>query len=161
MSAAARMLIESLTARALTLAVAESCTGGFICHLLTNVPGSSKAFLGGVVAYDNAAKTALLRVPEADIASSGSDSAEVALAMARGAREAFGARVGLGVTGIAGPGGGTAEKPTGAVFLAVVSAAGPAAVVREHFPGGRARYKQSTAERALRLVREHIDADAR
>jgi nicotinamide-nucleotide amidase len=105
-----------------TIALAESCTGGLIAARLTDIPGISSAFLGGVVAYSNGAKTALLGVPSELIAAHGAVSAEVAQAMAEGARQRFGADMGLSVTGIAGPGGGTPEKPVGLVYLGLATA---------------------------------------
>lgn len=114
------LLIE----RQLTLAVAESCTGGLAAELLTRTPGSSRFFLGGVVAYANQVKTELLGVPEALLAKHGAVSAEVAQAMASGARARFGADIGLAFTGIAGPGGGSEQKPVGLVHWAVATARG-------------------------------------
>lgn len=102
------------------LAVAESCTGGLITHLLTNVPGSSAWFLGGVTAYANAVKANVLGVPEELIIAHGAVSAQVALAMASGVRDLLDADMALAVSGIAGPGGGTPEKPVGTVWMAWV-----------------------------------------
>ena len=108
-----------LAERGLTLAIAESCTGGLAAELLTRIPGSSRYFLGGVVAYANEAKTALLDVPAALIAEHGAVSAEVARAMAEGVRQRLGADLGLAFTGIAGPDGGSADKPVGLVHWAL------------------------------------------
>lgn len=102
------------------LAVAESCTGGLIAHLLTNVPGSSAWFLGGVTAYSNAVKAKVLGVPEDLIIAHGAVSREVVLAMANGVRDLLAADVALAVSGVAGPGGGTPEKPVGTVWMAWV-----------------------------------------
>jgi len=113
-----------LRERRLTLALAESCTAGLVAHRVTNVPGSSAYFLGGVVAYANAAKEALLGVPRALLERHGAVSEEVAAAMAEGARRAFGAAVAVATTGIAGPGGGTPEKPVGTVCLGLAAADG-------------------------------------
>jgi nicotinamide-nucleotide amidase len=110
---------ELLRARGLTVALAESCTGGLVGHRLTNVPGSSAWFVGGVVAYANAAKAALLGVREATLAAHGAVSDETAAEMAAGVRRALGARLGLATTGIAGPDGGTAGKPVGTVHVAL------------------------------------------
>ncbi|HET6275455.1 MAG TPA: competence/damage-inducible protein A [Candidatus Cybelea sp.] len=113
-----------LQARGLTLAVAESCTGGRIAAALTGVPGSSRSFAGGVVAYANAAKIELLGVERATLERAGAVSDEVACAMAGGVRARFGADIGLATTGIAGPDGGTPEKPVGLVWIAIADGAG-------------------------------------
>jgi nicotinamide-nucleotide amidase len=130
--------------RGLKIAVGESCTGGLIASRLTDVPGSSKYFELGVVAYGNRAKIDLLGVPEALIDSHGAVSEPVALAMAVG--------VGIGVTGIAGPGGGSDRKPVGTVAVGVVGPAGER--VRTYlFPGGREQIKAFAAQAALDGVR--------
>lgn len=150
----ATRLVALLSDRGLTLAVAESCTGGLIGSLITDVPGSSACFLGGIVPYSNDAKEALLEVPKQTMVQYGSVSAETALAMARGARERFGSDIAVGVTGITGPGGGTAEKPVGLVHIAVL---GPAAAFREEryvWNGDRVENKRQSAEGALRLLLE-------
>lgn len=113
---------EVLLQRGWTLAVAESCTGGGVGHRLTHTPGSSRYFLGGVIAYDNALKTRLLGVSSRTLATHGAVSSQCAHEMAAGVRRATGARLGLSVTGVAGPGGGTAQKPVGLVFVGI---AGP------------------------------------
>jgi nicotinamide-nucleotide amidase len=117
-------LAELLLAQGRTIALAESCTGGLIAARLTAIAGISASFLGGVVAYANEAKTALLGVPGELLARHGAVSAEVAEAMAAGARRRVGADLGLSVTGIAGPGGGTPEKPVGLVYLGLATAEG-------------------------------------
>jgi len=153
--------IEAYTGRLLTraglsLAVAESCTGGLLGHQLTNMPGSSAYFLGGVIAYDDSAKTNLLGVLAETIKEKGAVSAECALEMARGARRIFGADLALSVTGIAGPGGGTAEKPVGTVYIAL---AGPSVETVEHFcwQSDRAGNKQLSVEAALRMLTDHLE----
>ena len=103
----------------LTLAVAESCTGGLLGHLITNVPGSSAWFKGGVVAYDNGVKRTILKVHADTLKKYGAVSEQVARQMALGVQKRLGAEIGVGVTGIAGPSGGTAKKPVGTVFIAV------------------------------------------
>ena len=113
----AEIVLDACRARGLSLAAAESCTGGLVAAGLTSVPGSSEVFRGGVVAYDDRVKVEQLGVPEEILAAHGAVSAETAEAMAAGARTAFGADVAVSVTGIAGPGGGTPEKPVGLVFL--------------------------------------------
>ena len=136
-----------------TLVTAESCSGGLIAHRVTNVSGSSEYFLGGVVAYSNKAKVQLLRVPKADLAAHGAVSEQVARHMAEGVRRRFRADYGIGVTGIAGPQGGTPEKPVGLVFIAV-AAPEATAVLRNHFHGTRSAIKEETAERALKMLLE-------
>ncbi|HET7551830.1 MAG TPA: competence/damage-inducible protein A [Gemmatimonadaceae bacterium] len=115
----AAVVLDLCRERSLTIAIAESCTGGLIGARLTAVPGSSDVFVGGVVAYANSIKQSMLGVPEELIRRVGAVSEEVAKAMAAGARERTGADVGIAVTGIAGPGGGSAEKPVGTVWVAV------------------------------------------
>ncbi len=117
-------LVAALLHKGQTLAVAESCTGGLVASRITAIPGVSPVFLGGVVSYANSAKVDLLGVPPGSIASHGAVSEEVAHAMAEGARSRFGADFGLAITGIAGPTGGTPEKPVGLVYVAVASASG-------------------------------------
>ena len=128
------LVLELLRERGLTLATAESCTGGLVASRLTAIPGASDVFLGSVVAYSNSVKAAQLGVPEEMLATFGAVSAETAAAMAEGARERLGADVAVSVTGVAGPGGGTPEKPVGLVFI---HAAGPQGErrLRLDFPG--------------------------
>ena len=113
-----KTVAERCRALSLRLAVAESCSGGLIAHRLTNIPGISECFLGGVVSYANSAKTALLGVPAEMIAAKGAVSEEVARAMVTGVCSRLSADVGVAVTGIAGPGGGTPDKPVGTVWMA-------------------------------------------
>ena len=141
-----------LERRGLTLAVAESCTGGLLGGRITAVPGSSSYFLGGVIAYANAVKVRRLGVPSRLLARHGAVSAECASAMAYGVRRETSASLGIAVTGIAGPEGGTAEKPVGTVFVAV-SGPGRAETVRRldvHGPRDNVRSRAVTA--ALRLA---------
>lgn len=112
---------QALAQAGRTVAVGESCTGGGICEALTSTPGSSAYFLGGVVAYGNRSKTRDLGVDPSLLDRHGAVSEEVAVAMAEGARRRFGAEIGVGATGIAGPAGGTPEKPVGTVFLGLSS----------------------------------------
>jgi nicotinamide-nucleotide amidase len=144
----ARLLLQ----RRLTIAVAESCTGGLVAARLTERPGSSAYVLGGVVAYADAAKTGVVGVPAALIIRVGSVSTEVAEALADGARERFGADIGIGVTGVAGPGGGTDEKPVGLVCFCV-SSASARLVRRVQLPGSRADVRDRSTTVALHLVR--------
>lgn len=144
-----------LRGRRLTVATAESCTGGLISHRLTNVPGSSDYVRGGVAAYANEAKIALLGVDGETLAREGAVSEAVARQMAEGARRAFGADVAVSTTGIAGPGGATPGKPVGLVFIAVADAAGT--ICRElRASGGREYIKNWTSQVALDLLRRRL-----
>jgi nicotinamide-nucleotide amidase len=144
-------VIALLTERGLTVAVAESCTGGLLSGRLTERGGSSAYFLGGVAAYANTAQTSVVGVPAALIESKGAVSVEVARALADGARERFGADLGVGITGVAGPGGGTAEKPVGFVCFSVSSAAG--ALTRSvQLPGSRSDVRGRSTTVALHLL---------
>jgi competence/damage-inducible protein CinA-like protein len=146
------IVLDACRERGLTLATAESCTGGLVAARLTSVPGSSDVFVGGVVAYANEVKARELGVPEAILARHGAVSAETAAAMAAGAMERLGADVAVSVTGVAGPGGGSADKPVGLVFL---HAGGPEGVeARElDFPGDRDAIRSRAAVAALHLLR--------
>jgi len=148
-----RKLGDVLLRRGFGIAVAESCTGGLISHRITNVPGASRYFLIGTVAYSNEAKVERLAVDPALLDRVGAVSGDVALAMARGIRAAARGDIGVGVTGIAGPAGGTAEKPVGLVFIAAVTDQDER-VERHIFVGDRAAVKQQTADAALALVLE-------
>ncbi len=132
-----------------TLAVAESCTGGLITHQLTNVPGSSRYVLLAVVAYHDAAKVHLLRVPQRLLRRHGAVSASVVRRMAQGVWRVAGATFGLAVTGIAGPMGGTPRKPVGTVYIAIASAR-RTWTFYHHFRGSRLQIKRQAAETALR-----------
>ena len=148
---------ELLRAKRLTLAAAESCTGGLLLSRLTDIPGSSEYVLGGVVAYSNAAKTEFLDVPPDLIAAHGAVSEPVAVAMADGIRRRTGSDIGVGVTGIAGPGGGTSQKPVGTVAIAAAGPEGPAKVRTLLFPpSGRAMVKFQASQAGLDLVRKMI-----
>jgi nicotinamide-nucleotide amidase len=138
-------------ARRLTLATAESCTGGLVAARLTAIPGSSDVFVGGLVAYSNEVKAAQLGVPEATLAAHGAVSAETAEAMAVGARRALGADLAVSVTGIAGPGGGSADKPVGLVFLHAYGSDGGLAQ-RLELPGDRDTIRLRSTVAALHLV---------
>ena len=146
------IVLDACRVRGLSLAAAESCTGGLVAAGLTAVPGSSEVFRGGVVAYDDRVKVEQLGVAEEVLAAHGAVSAETAEAMAAGARTAFGADVAVSVTGIAGPGGGTPEKPVGLVFL---HARGPDGDKRLEirFPGDREAVRRRATAAALHLVR--------
>jgi len=147
-----------LAARGLTLAVAESCTGGLLGHRLTSVPGASAYFERGVIVYSNRAKTELLGVPDAVLRAHGAVSAECAEAMARGVVRVAGSDCGIAVTGVAGPDGGSPAKPVGTVFIGV--AVGEAVEARRFlFGGGRASVKWQSAEAALDLLRRRLEAE--
>jgi nicotinamide-nucleotide amidase len=148
-----------LRARGLTVSLAESCTGGLVGHRLTQVPGSSAYFERGFVVYSNEAKHALLGVPASVLQEHGAVSAACAEAMARGARERAGTDVGVSVTGIAGPDGGTPTKPVGTVFIGIADRAG-AVVERHRFDRDREGNKALSAMRALDLLRRRcLEAD--
>jgi nicotinamide-nucleotide amidase len=155
----AELVLDLLRARGLTLATAESCTGGLVATRLTAVPGASDVFEGAVVAYSDELKSAELDVPEALLLAHGAVSAEVAAAMARGARARLGTDVAVAVTGVAGPGGGTVEKPVGLVFL---HASGPDAelAVRLDVPGDRETIRLRSTVAALHLVRRLVTKPA-
>ena len=142
-------LADGLRARGWMLASAESCTGGLIAAACTSLAGSSDWFERGFVTYSNAAKTELLGVPAALIAQHGAVSAEVARAMADGALSRSHAQLAVAVTGVAGPGGGTALKPVGTVWLAVAVAGSPAQAALLQLAGDRAAVRQQTVLRAL------------
>lgn len=134
-----------------TVAAAESCTGGEVAHRITSVAGSSDYFLGSLVTYANSAKIDLLGVPAAVIESVGAVSEECARAMAEGARRAFGAKIAVSTTGIAGPGGATARKPVGLVYIGLSDPTGTF-VERHQFSGDRAAVIDAAAQRALELL---------
>lgn len=148
-AAAAKRIGALLSASGKTVAVAESCTGGLVAGAITSVPGSSRYFLGGVVAYHDAAKTKLLGVPSARIARCGAVSREVAIAMAEGALSRFGADLAIATTGVAGPGGGTRGKPVGTVWIAVAVRGGVRYAHRFRFPGGRDSVRMETVRVSL------------
>jgi nicotinamide-nucleotide amidase len=148
----AAMVLDLCREQRLTLATAESCTGGLVAARLTAIPGSSDVFVGGVVAYSNEVKAGELGVPDEVLERHGAVSAEAAEAMARGARERLGADVAVSVTGVAGPGGGTPEKPVGLVFLHVEGPDGFLAR-RLDFPGDRDAIRGRATAAALHLVR--------
>jgi len=149
------VVVRLLTDRGLTVAAAESCSGGLIAKRITDVPDSSKVFGLGLVTYSNEAKMQFLGVPEADLAAHGAVSPEVARQMALGARKISGADLAVSVTGIAGPSGGTDQKPVGTVH---VGFAWPGGVVSEHhqFLGGRADIAYRSSQAALALIRTYL-----
>lgn len=145
-----------LKSKGWTICTAESCTGGLIMHRLTNIPGSSRYVLGGVVAYANEVKQALLHIQEATLVEFGAVSEPVAAQMAINARALFGADVAISVTGIAGPDGGTAEKPVGLTYIGIAGPDGNHTVYRYVWQGTREENKNTSAEVALKLVLEHF-----
>lgn len=147
---------EALTARALTIGVAESCTGGLVAGRLTDVPGSSAYVRGGVVAYSNDVKTGALTVPPSTIAEHGAVSEATALAMADGVRRAVGADIGVSVTGIAGPDGGTPEKPVGTVWFAVCGPGDFQETLKRVVPGDRQLIRSWAVMVALDMVRRAL-----
>jgi nicotinamide-nucleotide amidase len=150
----AAIVLESCRSRKFTIAVAESCTGGLLGERLTNIPGSRDVFLGGVIAYSNDVKVGLLGVTSTDIEQSGAVSEAVALQMATGVRARTGADVGVAITGIAGPGGGTPEKPVGLLWVGLD---GPDRKARRfHVGGDRAEIRQRAAQAALEMVRRAL-----
>ena len=150
----AAALLDLLRARGLTVATAESCTGGLIAAALTSVAGSSDVVERGFVTYSNAAKTAMLGVPAELIAAQGAVSEAVALRMATGALERSPADLAVAVTGIAGPGGGSPEKPVGLVWFGAGRRGNPAWAAREVFPGDRTAVREATVRRALQILRQ-------
>jgi len=146
-----KLLIE----RNLTISLAESCSGGLTSHRLTNVPGISASFLCGVVSYSNESKSSILNVPSELIKEKGAVSAEVAKKMAEGIRSLTCSDISIGITGIAGPTGGTPEKPVGLVYIAL-SAKDKNICQRYHFPGGRDMVKWRASQAALDLIRRYI-----
>jgi nicotinamide-nucleotide amidase len=152
-----QLVLELCRARGLTLGTAESCTGGLVAARLTSVPGASDVFMGGIVSYDDEVKREQLGVPPELLAGHGAVSAEVAAAMAAGTRERLGVDVAVAVTGIAGPGGGTAEKPVGLVFVHAVGPMGERSL-RIEIPGEREWVRARTAVTALHLLRRLLQS---
>jgi nicotinamide-nucleotide amidase len=150
-----QIVLYYLDLRQATLAIAESCTGGMVAERITGVPGSSRSFLGGAVVYSDALKHAFAGVSPELIAQHGAVSAEVAKALATGIRLRTGATYGLGVTGIAGPAGGTEDKPVGLVHIAL-SSADKTEAIEKNFRGDRQRVREWTTQQALDLIRRRL-----
>jgi nicotinamide-nucleotide amidase len=148
-----RLLIEN----GLTVAVAESCTGGLICHRITNVPGSSGYFLCGIVSYCNESKISILGVDQKLIETHGAVSKECAQSMAEGVKKIADTEIGIASTGIAGPSGGSKEKPIGLVFIAL-SVKDHTEVMRYCFHGSREDIKLKSSEAALNMLRSYLVA---
>ena len=142
---------ELLVRQNLQLVVAESCTGGLLAARLTDPPGASQYFAGGLITYSNEAKQRLLEVPARLLEERGAVSEEVCLAMADGARDAAGADIAVSITGIAGPSGGSSAKPVGTVWIGVASEVGSSAR-RFHFDGDRGSIRRQSVERALEML---------
>jgi len=154
-----RAVLAALRAARATLAVAESCTGGGLGFALTSVPGSSDVFLGGVIAYANRAKSELLGVPPALLARHGAVSRAVARAMAAGVRRRLHATYGIGITGIAGPSGGSARKPVGTVWIAVAAPRHTSTAICYHYTGSRAHVRRAAICSALAMLARALDSD--
>lgn len=154
---AARSALESCRRAGVRVCTAESCTGGLVAAALTAVPGSSDVVERGFVTYSNDAKQELLGVPSDLLAAHGAVSEPVARAMAEGALRRSRAQVAVAITGIAGPGGGTPEKPVGLVYLATAAAGRPTQAHRLHFPGDRDAIRDATAVHALHLLASLAD----
>ena len=152
------MVGELLSKRGKRLAAAESCTGGLIGHLITNVAGSSAYYLGGVTAYANETKIRLLGVSPVTLEKYGAVSSETVIEMARGVRNTLGADIGISVSGIAGPGGGTADKPVGTVWIGLSS---PQQEYSRHYLwlGDRLAVKEQSAQAALSLLVEYLQKE--
>ncbi len=147
----AKALVAALREKGLKIATAESCTGGLISGAITEVSGASEVFDGGVCSYANQIKESVLGVPARTLETVGAVSAATAAAMAKGVRKLMDAHIGVSVTGIAGPSGGTADKPVGTVYIAVATEEG--VWVRHYrFSGDRATVRQKTVSSALRLA---------
>ncbi len=147
---------DLLNRQRLTLGLAESCTGGMIAAYITDVPGSSAYFEGAVVAYSYQMKERVLGIPASIIERDGAVSAETVMAMARGARKALHVDVAVAVTGIAGPGGGTPDKPVGLTYIGLVSPRGE--LWRKHiWKGDRRENRERSARAALELLKEHLE----
>jgi nicotinamide-nucleotide amidase len=151
-------IVKRLAEDRLTLAVAESCTGGLVAEAVVAVPGASRVFRGGVVAYANDIKTSFLGVPAETLERAGAVSEETAVAMARGARERFGTDVAIATTGVAGPDGGTPEKPVGLVWFALATADGEVETRRFTYPGNRTDIRERATVGALGLMWRKLES---
>ena len=160
LEALALKLGRALHVRGWRAATAESCTGGWIAKALTDVPGSSQWFDGGVVSYADAAKTALLGVPAELLRTDGAVSEATVRAMAEGSRQRFGVDIAVAVSGVAGPGGGSDDKPVGTVWFAWATPAGVVAA-RRHFHGGREAVRRQTVALALERLVDLVWQDER
>ena len=148
-------LLKAMLRNKLTLSIAESCTGGLLSHRITNIPGSSKVLLLGITAYSNEFKNKILKVPLRIIREKGAVSAEVVKAMAEGIRALAQASLGIGITGVAGPDGGTKEKPVGTVFIGL-STNKETFVSKFNFSGNRLEIKRKSTEKALKIILDFL-----
>ena len=147
----AERLVKALIGKRLTCATAESCTGGGVGYAITGVAGSSAVFMGGIISYDNSVKRDVLGVPERVLSTNGAVSPECAAAMAEGARRRLNTDLAVSLTGIAGPGGGSAEKPVGLVWFGLASKTGTT-TDKKMFPGDREAVRTAAIEHALNLL---------
>jgi len=148
---AAERLVKTLIEKKQTCATAESCTGGGVGYAITGVPGSSAVFWGGIISYDNSVKQGVLGVPAEVLATKGAVSSECATAMAEGARRRLGTDLAVSITGIAGPGGGSAEKPVGLVWFGLASKVGTT-TEKKIFHGDREAVRTAAIDHALTLL---------
>lgn len=153
--ALARRVHERMRQRGLTLATAESCTGGLLAHVLTEVPGASEWYVGGIVSYSDRLKREHLGVPESTLSRHGAVSAQTCVAMAEGARERYGTTLAVAITGVAGPDGGSDSKPVGLTYVGVAQEAGHD-VRRHQWHGDRQHNKLDSAGASLELLLEHL-----
>ncbi|MEN3033806.1 MAG: CinA family protein [Aquificaceae bacterium] len=149
------IVVKELDARGLSLATAESCSGGLLSSRIVSIPGASRVFLGGIVAYSNRAKVELLGVREEDLMAFGAVSQEVCLQMSKGAKARFGADIGIGITGIAGPGGATPQKPVGLTYIGVCIF-DKSKVWRFEFLGSREENQFLSTQWAMELLRREL-----
>jgi nicotinamide-nucleotide amidase len=147
---------EALKRAGFTISTAESCTGGLIGSLITDVSGSSDYMLGGIISYSNEAKMKFLNVQEQTLKDHGAVSQQTAEEMARGAKTVFGSDVAVSVTGIAGPGGGTPDKPVGLTYIGLATPDGHITVKRFVWSGGREENKRASAEAALQMIANYL-----
>jgi len=149
---------EMLQKRGLVLATAESCTGGMVGERITDVSGSSGYYAGGVIAYSNGVKVAMLGVGEDVLEKHGAVSAPVAEVMAVGVMQRFGADIAVSTTGIAGPSGGSEEKPVGLVFIGLAAKDGFSTVEECHFEGNRAKVRMAASQAALEMIQHYLNS---
>ena len=151
-----KSVVEKLIAKSQTIAIAESCTGGFLGHHITSIPGASKVFLGGFLTYSNKVKEEMLGVRSETLEKYGAVSKEVSIEMAEGARLKSKADHAISITGIAGPEGGTEDKPVGTVWLGLSSIGRQAIAIKKFNPYDRGTFKQATVNQALELIRRRL-----